>query len=100
MSYKVATIAPFRKNAKKLSKKYPSIKIDLAELGRQLAIDPIAGISMGNNCDKIRMAIASKRKGKSGGARIITHFHVSDDTVVLLFIYEKSEQETLQVPSA
>jgi mRNA-degrading endonuclease RelE of RelBE toxin-antitoxin system len=32
MSYKVDTIAPFRKEAKKLNKKYPSLKKELEEL--------------------------------------------------------------------
>lgn len=62
MSYKVATIAPFRKKAKKLIKKYPSLKNELADLGSQLSTDPTAGIALGNNCYKIRLAIASKGK--------------------------------------
>ncbi|MFD2203729.1 type II toxin-antitoxin system RelE/ParE family toxin [Shivajiella indica] len=95
MSFKVATIAPFRKEAKKLMKKYPSLKIELAELGRQLSIDPTAGTSLGNNCFKIRLAIASKGKGKSGGARVITHFYVAEDTIFLLSIYDKSEKENI-----
>jgi len=95
MSYKVATIAPFRKEAKKLIKKYPSLKNDLAELGRQLSTDPTTGNSLGSNCYKIRLAIASKGKGKSGGARVITHFYVANDTVFLLSIYDKSDQENI-----
>jgi mRNA-degrading endonuclease RelE of RelBE toxin-antitoxin system len=56
MSYKVDTIAPFRKEAKKLIKKYPSLKNELAELGQQLSADPTAGTPLGNNCYKIRLA--------------------------------------------
>ncbi len=41
------------------------------------------------------MAIASKSKGKSGGARLITNFIISDSTVYLLSIYDKSEKENL-----
>ena len=95
MSYKVDTIAPFRKEAKKLIKKYPSLKIELAELGSRLSTDPTAGSALGNNCYKIRLAIASKGKGKSGGARLITHFYVADNTVFLLSIYDKSDQENI-----
>lgn len=43
---------------------------------------------------KVRMSIASKGKGKSGGARILTlNVRISDDglTVVLLTIYDKGE---------
>jgi len=48
-----------------------------------------------NNCYKIRLAIASKGKGKSGGARIITHVEIVDHTVYLLTIYDKSEKEDI-----
>ena len=41
------------------------------------------------------MAITSKGKGKSGGARIITNFVITDTTVYLLTIYDKSEKESL-----
>lgn len=95
MSFKVETIAPFRKEAKKLIKKYPSLKDELAELGTLLSMDPTHGISLGNNCYKIRLSVASKGKGKSGGARVITHFYVSDKTVFLLSIFDKSEQENI-----
>ncbi|MEX2568340.1 MAG: type II toxin-antitoxin system RelE/ParE family toxin [Cyclobacteriaceae bacterium] len=95
MSYKVDTIAPFRKEAKKLIKKYPSLKNELAELGSLLSTNPTAGTALGNNCYKIRLAIASKGKGKSGGARVITHFYVVDNTIFLLSIYDKSYQENI-----
>lgn len=95
MSYKVDTIALFRKEAKKLIKKYPSLRNELSKLGSQLSTDPTAGIALGNNCYKIRLAIASKGKGKSGGARVITHFYVADNTVFLLSIYDKSAQENI-----
>jgi mRNA-degrading endonuclease RelE of RelBE toxin-antitoxin system len=92
MSYKVETIAPFRKQAKKLIKKYPSLKGELAELGKRLSADPTAGNTLGNNCYKIRLAIGSKWKGKSAGARVVTHFYVANETVFLLSIYDKSDQ--------
>ncbi|WP_439483131.1 hypothetical protein [Cyclobacterium plantarum] len=75
MNYRVDTIAPFRKEAKKLIKKYPSLKNELVELGSKLSNDPTTGTALGNNCFKIRLSIASKGKGKSGGARVITHFY-------------------------
>lgn len=95
MSYKIDTIAPFRKGAKKLIKKYPSLLNELAELGSQLSNYPTTGTALGNNCYKIRLAIASKGKGKSSGARVITHFYVSADTVYLLSIFDKSDQESI-----
>ena len=57
--------------------------------------NPIQGTPLGRNCYKIRLAIGSKRKGKSGGARIITHFVIAEDTVFLISIYDKSEKEIL-----
>ena len=65
---------------------------DLIEL---LETDPKQGISIGNNCYKIRFAIASKGKGKSGGARIITHVLVEGKKVYLISIFDKSEKENI-----
>lgn len=41
------------------------------------------------------MAIASKGKGKSGGARVIVHVVFKVGTAYLLSIYDKSELENL-----
>jgi hypothetical protein len=41
------------------------------------------------------LAIASKGKGKAGGARVITHVQVVDSSVFLLSIYDKSEKEDI-----
>lgn len=41
------------------------------------------------------MAIASKGKGKSGGARVITNLKVTETTVYLLTIYNKSDKENI-----
>jgi hypothetical protein len=95
MSYNVKTIAVFERQAKRLVKKYASLKKELWELSQQLSETPELGIPLGSNCFKVRIAIASKGKGKSGGARIITHFLVANTTVYLLSIYDKSEQSTL-----
>ncbi|WP_317045415.1 type II toxin-antitoxin system RelE/ParE family toxin [Algoriphagus ratkowskyi] len=43
----------------------------------------------------MRLSIALKGKGKSGGARVITNFAISDDTVYLHSIYDKSDQENI-----
>lgn len=57
--------------------------------------NPEQGAPIGNHCFKIRIAIASKGKGKSGGARVIIHVVVTDKIVFLLDIYDKSEQENI-----
>jgi len=57
--------------------------------------NPAKGTAIGKSCYKIRVPIASKGKGKSGGARVITNFVVTDRTVYLLSIYDKADKETL-----
>ena len=60
-----------------------------------LSENPTTGTSLGENCFKIRIAIASKNKGKSGGARIITYLMLKDKSVFLLTIYDKAEKQNI-----
>ena len=53
------------------------------------------GTPIGGSCYKIRLAIKSKGKGKSGGARVITYYYIHGETVYLLSIYDKAEQENI-----
>ena len=95
MNYKVIATEPFERKLKKLSKKYRSLKSDLAPLISSLEENPIQGTPLGKECYKIRLAISSKGKGKSGGARIITYVRITKSTVFLMDIYDKSEQSTI-----
>ena len=95
MSYNVIPILVFQRQAKRLSKKFPSLKNELNQLKESLYLEPKQGKPIGNDCYKIRLAIKSKGKGKSGGARIITHLHITATKVYLLCIYDKSEKEEL-----
>lgn len=95
MSYKVKSIPKFEKNLKRLAKKYPSLKYEYIQLIHKLKENPKLGTPLGKNCYKIRLSIASKGKGKSGGARVITNFLIADKTVYLLSIYDKSNKDTL-----
>lgn len=92
----------FLKEMKKLAKKFPSLKSDLAKLNETLLLQPQTGTPLGNGAFKIRLAIKSKAKGKSGGARVISYLetelvgvlqNVSEQntTVNLISIYDKSE---------
>lgn len=95
MSYNVKSISVFEKQAKRLIKKYASLRKELLELVQELKENPEQGTAIGKGCFKIRISIASKGKGKSGGALVITNFVVTDATVYLLSIYDKSEKENL-----
>jgi hypothetical protein len=57
--------------------------------------NPEQGTGLGNNCYKIRLAIKSKGKGKSGGARVITYVYVEVTSVYLLTIYSKGEKDNI-----
>jgi hypothetical protein len=76
-------------------RKYASLRRELESLAHGLELAPGQGTPLGNGCYKIRIAIASKGKGKSGGARIITHVAVTETAVYLMTIYDKSEKENL-----
>jgi len=95
MNYNVVTIPPFDKQLKRLAKKSPSLKKEFANLIESLEQNPQQGILLGNNCYKIRLAIASKGKGKSGGAKIIANIIIAEEIVYLLSIYDKSEKANL-----
>ncbi len=95
MSYKVELTDNFIKEAKKLIKKYASLRTEIAKLGEELAENPTMGTSLGNDVYKIRLAIASKGKGKSGGARIVSFVKIIDETVYLLSIYNKGDRDNL-----
>ena len=95
MSYSLKVIPHFRKELKRLAKKYPSLKEEIQALGNQLQKNPTLGIHLGNNVYKVRLAIASKGKGKRGGARVITYVAVVEENVYLLSIYSKSEKNDI-----
>lgn len=92
MPFKIEATPEFLKEAKKLAKKYSSLKNDIATLAEQLMTNPIQGVPLGKDAYKIRLAITSKGKGKSGGARIITCVKIISTIVYLVSIYDKSEQ--------
>jgi mRNA-degrading endonuclease RelE of RelBE toxin-antitoxin system len=95
MNYKVELSPNFKKEAKKLAKRYPSLKVELKELFSELEINPAKGTPLGNNIYKIRLAVASKNKGKSGGTRVLSLVMVAQTTVLLFSIYSKGETDNL-----
>ncbi len=95
MSYSAIPIEKFKKEAKRLVKKYPSLKKELSELTSILIANPTVGTPLGNNTYKIRISIKSKGTGKSGGARVITYVVTENKEIYLLTIYDKGELDTI-----
>lgn len=95
MSYNLIITRAFERDSKPLIKKYKSLKTDLAGLFDSLENEAIQGKPIGKDCYKIRLAISSKGKGKSGGARVITCVKITSDKIYLLTIYDKSDKEDI-----
>ncbi len=97
MKVTIIPTAEFDRRFKKLAKKYKSLLNDYLTLSKELKNNPFQGVDLGGGVRKIRMTIASKGKGKSGGARVLTlNVLVSDDAeVTLLTIYDKNEIENV-----
>ena len=98
MNYRIILDAPFKKEVKRLAKKYHSLKRDLEVLQDELLANPQAGVDLGGGLRKVRMAIASKGRGKSHGARVITFtvvVAIEESEINLLTIYDKAEHESI-----
>lgn len=91
MNFSVIPTNKFKKEAKRLIKKFPSLKNELMDLNDLLSFAPETGTALGDGKYKIRVAIASKNKGKSGGARVLTYLITEQKELYLLTIYDKSE---------
>ncbi|MDE5887831.1 MAG: addiction module toxin RelE [Muribaculaceae bacterium] len=100
MNYEIKLTKSFLKSLKALSKRYRSIKEDLSIFSESLKDNPFQGVELSPGIRKIRMAISSKGKGKSGGARVITMTTIISEEsgkIVMVAIYDKSDQETVDV---
>lgn len=95
LTYSVIPSDRFKREAKRLVKKYPSLRDELSELNTLLTSTPEMGTPLGGSTFKLRIAISSKGKGKSGGARIITYVVTEEREVYLLTIYDKSEMDSI-----
>lgn len=98
MANKVKYTSVFEKYFKRYSKKYHSIKSELMELEAQLIENPKLGTDLGNGLYKVRLAVKSKNKGKSGGFRIVTYLITkkgNSTDINLIIIYDKSEIEDI-----
>lgn len=98
MNYEIRVYPQFEREIKRLSKRYRTITQDYADLLESLRENPTQGVDLGKGLRKVRMAISSKGKGKSGGARVITlivALSVEDTEIGLHYIYDKSERASI-----
>ena len=73
MNCRIETTPDFARELKQLAKRYPSMRDDYRDFLDALRKSPLQGEILGRHLRKVRFPIASKAKGKSGGARVITH---------------------------
>lgn len=81
-----------------MTRKFRTLADETEELINQLELTPRQGQSLGAGLYKIRLASASKGGGKSGGFRVITYYveqTVEGETVYLVTIYDKSEDDSI-----
>jgi mRNA-degrading endonuclease RelE of RelBE toxin-antitoxin system len=97
MNFKIKVTRNFDKEAKPLIKKYPSFKNDIAKLIGDLELNQELGTPLGGNLYKIRIAIGSKSRGKSGGARVITYVILENESIYLISVYDKAEYDTAEI---
>lgn len=100
MNYNITTSSYFEVAAKRLAKKYPSFKQDILKFREELLRNPQQGVELYPGIRKIRLAIKSKGKGKSGGARVITYNFIAKERkgeIVLLLIYDKEDASSVSV---
>jgi hypothetical protein len=98
MSSKVEIAQEAINELKRLRKKYASFKTNFEALLSSLEEEPTQGQPLGKDCYKVRLAIASKQPGKSGGggARIITCVKLVGERVFIISAYDKSEASTVE----
>jgi mRNA-degrading endonuclease RelE of RelBE toxin-antitoxin system len=84
----------FKKNLKKLEKKYRSIEEDLEPLIQQLESGETPGDRISGNkypVYKARVKNSDNKKGQSSGYRVI-YYTITTDAILLTTIYSKSER--------
>jgi mRNA-degrading endonuclease RelE of RelBE toxin-antitoxin system len=93
----------FKREAKRLIKKYSTLQESINNLIITITDNPFAGDAYGDGIFKIRLADKSKGRGKSGGFRVM-YYHVSKTEngieLLLMSIYDKSEKATIKKSDA
>lgn len=100
MNFDIIPTPDFERAFKALAKRHRSLKQDILDFTRSLQENPFQGDELSPGIRKIRMAITSKGRGKSGGARVITYTVLAAETegrVYLIDIYDKTDYSTVDV---
>lgn len=100
MNFELTATHQFKRHLKALAKRHRSLKSDFEAFVASLTENPFQGDEICPGIRKIRMAITSKGRGKSGGARIITYTILTskeNGRVYLVDIYDKADFSTVDI---
>ncbi len=92
---KVRISDDFKVAYKRLKKRHRSLEADFERLLLSLMDQPQQGVELIEGVRKIRLAISSKRRGRSGGARVIIRIRIIEDELQLIYIYDKADYENV-----
>ncbi len=95
----VLALPTFTRNIRTLIKKYRNILNDIQPIVAQLENGDILGDQVpgvGYPVFKLRIKNSDNQKGKSGGYRLI-YYLKTNDRILLLTLYNKSEQDDVMV---
>ena len=95
MNFEIKPVDGFKKDFKKLAKKYKKLRDAVEKVVVELKKNPKAGVALQYNCYKIRMANSSTSTGKSGGFRVIYYFIDEKSNLYLMNIYSKTKKENI-----
>ncbi len=91
MNLTIISLDSFKKDVKKLFKKYKKLPIDLTNLNGILTDNPKSGVELTSKLYKIRLENSSTSTGKSGGFRVIYYYLDEKKNIYLLKMYSKTE---------
>ena len=81
----------FNRAFQRLKKRYHSLPQDLKQLLASLVKNPQQGTELYNGMRKLRLAFASKGRGKRGSGRVIIQLAVDNTRLTFVYIYDKSD---------
>ncbi|MBN2963563.1 type II toxin-antitoxin system RelE/ParE family toxin [Sulfurospirillum sp. T05] len=85
----------FAKAVKNLKRKFRNIDKDWLAFVDGIKTEEDLGVYLGSGVYKARISNSDKRTGKSGGYRLISYLKLLNNELYLIYIYDKSDFETL-----